>query len=112
MRARTESLQWTMAMDLLRAGVTVIIEWGTWSRHERDSLRTGARELGASVELVYLDVPLTELWDRIQRRGREEPRVLRSDLDGWWSTLQPPDAAEMVLYDDPGARPTDTPTRE
>jgi len=56
MRERIESLQWSVAQDLLQIGMTVIIEWGTWARTERDALRLRARELGASVELQYLEV--------------------------------------------------------
>jgi len=98
-RGRVETLQWLVAKDLLRVGVTVIVEWGTWSRDERDALRVAARELGASVELVYLDVPVDELWRRIQARAREDPPIKRSDLDAWARTFQPPDAIEMRLYD-------------
>ena len=38
-RARIEGLQWQLAQDLLSLGLTVIIEWGTWARSERDTLR-------------------------------------------------------------------------
>ena len=50
-RDRIERLQWELAQDLLRRGQTVIIEWGTWGRSERDALREGARARGAAVEL-------------------------------------------------------------
>ena len=45
-RERIEALQWKLAQDLLRLRQTVIIEWGTWGRSERDALRVGARALG------------------------------------------------------------------
>jgi predicted kinase len=99
MRERVEALQWSLAKELLRAGVTVVVEWGTWSRAERDTLRVQARELGASVELRYLDVPVDELWRRIQDRGREDPPITRADVDAWAREFQPPDEAEMLLYD-------------
>lgn len=99
MRERVEALQWSLAEDLLRVGVTVIVEWGTWGRSERNALRMEARKLGASVELMYLDVPLDELWRRIQARGMEDPPIKRSDLDTWARSFQPPDEAEMRLYD-------------
>ena len=38
-RARIEALQWDLTAELLAGGTTVIIEWGVWSRHERDELR-------------------------------------------------------------------------
>lgn len=99
MRERVETLQWSLAKDLLRAGVTVVVEWGTWSRAEREALRVEAKGLGASVELVYLDVPVDELWRRIEGRGREDPPITRSDLDAWSRAFQPPDEAETRLYD-------------
>ena len=39
MREQIEALQWTFAQHLLKLGQTVIIEWGTWARAERDALR-------------------------------------------------------------------------
>ena len=99
MRDRVEALQWSLAKDMLRAGVTVIVEWGTWARAERDTLRVEARDLGASVELQYLDVPVDELWRRVRARRMEDPPITRSDLEAWSRLFQPPDEAEMRLYD-------------
>src|ERR1041384_6204506 len=69
-RARIEALQWRVAQQLLERGLMVVIEWGTWGRAERDTLRVGARALGAAVELRYVAAPAEDLFDRIQRRGR------------------------------------------
>ena len=99
MRERIESLQWSLAKDLLRLGVSVIIEWGTWGRAERDRLREEARATGASVELCYLDVPRDELWRRIRARDAEEPPISRSDVEEWARSFQAPDEEEMGLYD-------------
>lgn len=90
-----------MARDLLRVGATVLIEWGTWARQERDVLRTEARQLGASVELLYLDVPPSELWHRIRARDLEDPPIRRSDLADWHRSFQAPDDEEFRLYDPP-----------
>src|SRR6185369_10047090 len=57
-REKTEALQWRFGQELLARGLTVIVEWGTWGRSERDALRTGARALGAAVELHYLSAPI------------------------------------------------------
>src|SRR6266849_1277350 len=70
-RDKIEALQWKFGQELLSLGLTVIIEWGTWGRSERDTLRLGARVLGAAVELHYLSAPADALFDRIQRRGME-----------------------------------------
>ena len=55
-RAKIEAFQWNLGQQLLTFGLTVIIEWGTWGRVERDTLRLGARALGAAVELHYLGI--------------------------------------------------------
>lgn len=98
-RDRVEALQWTLAQDLLVFGATVKIEWGVWGRAERDRLREGARVLGAAVELHYLDVPVDELWRRVQARSLEDPPIERADLDRWAAQIEVPDDAERQLYD-------------
>ena len=98
-RAKVEALQWRFAQDLLARGVTVIIEWGTWARSERDALRIGARALGAAVELHYLAAPADVLFDRIQRRGTEDPPIGRDALLRWFETFEVPTPEEMALFD-------------
>ena len=100
-RAKIEELQWKFAQRLLTLGVTVIIEWGTWGRSERDRLRIGARALGAPVELRYLDAPLDLLFERIRNRAMESPPIRREDLAKWLSSFQAPTDEEMALYDEP-----------
>ncbi|WP_433789307.1 AAA family ATPase [Actinoplanes sp. CA-252034] len=99
MRERVETLQWSVARDLLLLGGTVVIEWGTWARSERDTLRLQARSLGATVRLLHLDAPDDELWRRIQARAAEDPPIRRSDLEQWRRLFEAPDDQELSLYD-------------
>jgi len=100
-RGKVEALQWKFAQKLLALGLTVIIEWGTWGRSERDTLRLGARALGAAVELHYLSAPADALFDRIQRRGMENPPIERNALSQWFEMFQAPTPEEMALFDQP-----------
>jgi len=100
-RAKIEALQWKFGQELLALGLTVIIEWGTWGRSERDALRLGARALGAAVELHYLSATADVLVDRIQRRGRENPPIERDALSRWFKMFQAPTPEEMALFDEP-----------
>jgi predicted kinase len=100
-RGKIEALQWKFGQELLALGLTVIIEWGTWGRSERDALRLGARALGAAVELHHLSVPADVLFDRIQRRGVENPPIERDQLAQWLETFQAPTPEEMALFDEP-----------
>ena len=100
-RGKIEALQWGFARELLALGLTVIIEWGTWGRSERDTLRMGARALGAAVELHYLSAPADVLFERIQQRGLENPRIEREALSRWFDAFQQPTTEEMALFDKP-----------
>jgi predicted kinase len=98
-RAKIEALQWKFGQELLALGLTVIIEWGTWGRSERDILRVGARALGAAVELHYLSAPVDVLFERIQRRGMEKPPIELDQLLRWAEIFQVPTPEEIALYD-------------
>ena len=100
-RGKIEALQWKFAQELLALGLTVIIEWGTWGRTERDTLRLGARALGAAVELHYLSAPADVLFHRIQRRGLEKPPIERDALSRCVEIFQVPTAEETALFDKP-----------
>ena len=100
-RGKIEAVQWKFGQELLALGLTVIIEWGTWGRSERDALRLGARALGAAVELHYLSAPADVLFDRIQRRGRENPPIERDAVARWFEMFQVPTPEEVALFDKP-----------
>ncbi len=102
-RAKVGALQWKFCQELLTLGFTVIIEWGTWGRSERDTLRRGARALGAAVELHYLSAPADVLFDRIQRRGVENPPIEQDTVSRWFEIFQVPTAEEVELFDSPSS---------
>jgi predicted kinase len=100
-RAKIEALQWTLSQQLLRLGLTVIIEWGTWGRSERDTLRLGARALAAAVELHYVSAPVDVIFERLQRRGAENPPIKLEHLTRWSQIFQVPTKEEKSLFDEP-----------
>lgn len=100
-RARIEALQWKFSQELLRLDQTVIIEWGTWGKSERDTLREGARKLGAAVELHYLSAPPEILFERISKRGMENPPIKFDDIKRWSEQIEVPTDEEMDLFDTP-----------
>ena len=104
-REKVEHELWNLAQEILRLGVSVVLDFGLWARIERDEMRSAARGLGVGVELHYLDVPTDVLWRRIQARNSQPPwdsyPIRRADLDGWLLLFQAPDAAELALFDPP-----------
>lgn len=65
-----------LAGELLRAGVSVVIEFGSWSREEREEIRRVGEEAGARTELHFVDAPLDELVRRVRSRGGPEAEEL------------------------------------
>jgi predicted kinase len=102
-RVRLEHELWQLAQEVLRLGLSVVLDFGLWARTERDEFRSAARDLGVGVELHYLDVPTDELWRRIRARNAEPPwdgyPISRHHLDEWAAFFQVPDAAELALFD-------------
>jgi predicted kinase len=100
---RVQQELWNLAQEILRLGLNVVLDFGLWARVERDEMRSVARDLGIGVELHYLDVPVNELWRRIEARNSAPPwdsePILRSHLDEWAQIFQAPDAAELALFD-------------
>ena len=56
---KVEHELWQLAQEILRLGLSVVLDFGLWARIERDEMRSVARGLGVGVELHYLDVPAT-----------------------------------------------------
>ena len=102
---KVEHELWQLAQEILRLGLSVVLDFGLWARSERDEMRSVARGLGVGVELHYLDVPVDELWRRIDARNSQPPwdgyPIRRADFDGWLPLFQAPDAAELALFDPP-----------
>ncbi|QIO44597.1 AAA family ATPase [Rhizobium leguminosarum bv. trifolii] len=102
-RGRVESLQWQIALRAIRLECNVVVDWGVWSRAERDICREEARAAGARVVLCFLDVPFDALWDRLSRRNAALPAgtfdISRADLLRWCKLFEPPTAEELALYD-------------
>lgn len=104
-RQKIEHELWRLAQEVLRLGLSVVVDFGLWGRAERDEMRSTARDLGVGVELHYLDVATDELWRRIEVRNSEPPwnryPIRRTDLEDWLRIFQVPDPAELALFDPP-----------
>lgn len=102
-RAIVEADQWERAQELLKDGKSVIMDNGFWARKERDNLRLEARRLGVGVKLHYLDVPIDELWKRIELRNKTPENngveLNRKQLENAAGCMQAPDHEEMKLFD-------------
>ncbi len=98
-----------LAIDALRLGVSVVLDFGLWSRDERSALRSMAGSVGASCEVVYLPVERDVQWSRIQARWRNTPEetfpMAEEEIDGWKEGFEVPDANELAGSPPPSSPP-------
>jgi predicted kinase len=99
-RTAVEAVQWKVAARALELGVDVVVDWGVWSRSERDDYRARAAALGARVVLLYLDVPRDELARRLAARNANLPAgtfpIEEKYLDLWSTWFERPAADELA----------------
>jgi len=99
-RGAVEGLQWQTAARALVLGVDVILDWGFWSRVERDDFRDRATRLGARSELHYLALSPAELWERVDARNQAMPpdtaHITREQLEQYARSFEPPTQDELT----------------
>ena len=95
-----EGLLWQIAEQALKLGTSVILDFGFWSKAERDSFRQRARALGVGFRIHFMDTPLTEIKQRLQERnqanGKDTFRIAYTDILGWAEHFQPPSDDELA----------------
>jgi predicted kinase len=98
-RDPVEAVQWEVAARALVLGVDVILDFGFWSRSEREHFRSQAEALGAGSELHFLDATREDLAARLAARNAELPpgtfHVSEMQLHQWWSVFEPPTLDEL-----------------
>jgi predicted kinase len=98
-----ESLLWELASRALVLGTNVILDFGFWAREEREDFRSRAKELGASSEVHFLDVPHDELLRRLVQRNTELSnfsfRIPEEMMKPWIASFQKPTPDELRRRD-------------
>lgn len=94
-----ESIMWDLAKNVLALGTSVILDFGFWSREERDDFRSRAACLGVGFKLHYMDVPRDELYRRLEHRNKNLPadsfKIPRSEMDEYITMFEPPAEEEL-----------------
>jgi len=89
----------SVALQALRLGLSVVLDYGLWGRDERSALRWLARSAGAACQVVYLPVDRDVMLARIAHRQATTPEqtfpMSEADVDQWREQFQAPDADEL-----------------
>lgn len=98
-REKLEQLHADLALQILSRGVDVILDFGFWSREERDEQRARAAAMGADTRVVFMEASREELLTRLERRRisdvPSEIAASPEQLDSYIALLQPPDVDEL-----------------
>ena len=94
-----ETLLWQIASRALVLGINVILDFGFWAREEREDFRLRAKQLGASSEVHFLDVPEDELMRRLAVRNSQDSQesfhIPKEAMKPWIAFFQRPTADEL-----------------
>ncbi len=94
-----EAMLWKIASRALELGTNVILDFGFWSREEREDFRQRAKQLGASSEVHYLDVSDEELLRRLRVRNSQPSRqhffIPEESMKAWIAIFQKPTPDEL-----------------
>jgi len=110
-----EAILWNIASRMLELGTNVILDYGFWAREEREDYRLRAKQLGASSEVHYLDVPEDELFRRLEKRNAQPSQesflISKEAMKPWIAFFQKPTLDELERRDEwtPGNPSTDQP---
>ena len=66
-------LIWDLALEIVRSGGAVVLDWNFWSKERRSEARQRATAAGAEVRLHWLDVPVEVVVERAAGRLRDRP---------------------------------------
>ena len=101
--ALIETMLWTIAGRALELGTNVILDFGFWAREEREDYRARAKDLGASSEVHFLDVPPDELMRRLKTRNSQPSpasfSIPEEMMKPWIAFFQRPTSDELERRD-------------
>lgn len=104
-----EALLGEVAARALSLGVSVILDFGFWSRAEREGWRVRAAEWGAASEIHYLGATPAMLTERLAARNARQPTgafvIPEAQLAAWMALFEPPAGDELARREAPRDKP-------
>ena len=99
-RDPVEQALWDLAARILVLGVDVILEYGFWSRSEREVFRGRAAQLGARSKVHFTHASESELLRRLAWRNANLPlgtfQIEEARLREWISLFEAPGVDELI----------------
>ena len=94
-----EALLWDVARRTLSLGVDVVLDFGCWSRAEREAFREKAHSVGAELRIHFTDADDDVLLARLAARNAERPqgtfKIAELELREWIGWFERPSPDEL-----------------
>ena len=96
---KTHHLAMQLSAKLIKTGFDIILDDTNCFRWLRDRFRDFASQHGYQTVVVFLNVPLSEIWRRIQNNNRTKTRhtVKQSIVREMAQTFEPPQDDEAII---------------
>ena len=97
---KVEELMWEITVKVLQLGVDVVLDFGFWTKSERDEFRRKAHAIGADSKIHYMDVPDDVIWERLSVRNKSAGEnavfyVGKKEFDEWSELFEAPTKEEL-----------------
>ena len=67
---RAKEYLFEKSVQIIETGINVVLDWGFWTKSEREYARKFYRSRGTECELHYIEVPDDEWYRRVERRNK------------------------------------------
>ena len=104
---RTRGYLYQKSLEIISAGTDVVLDWGFWTKAERDFARSFYGSHGITNEFYYIGVDDDEWRRRIDKRNRD---ILAGKSDAYYideglaakftAIFEKPDPSEMDYWTD------------
>ena len=68
---KTEAYLFEKSVEIIKTDINVVLDWGLWTKRERDEAKEFYRKHGIPCEIHYLDISDEEWYNRIQKRNAD-----------------------------------------
>ncbi|OGM15494.1 hypothetical protein A2V56_03755 [Candidatus Woesebacteria bacterium RBG_19FT_COMBO_42_9] len=87
-----------MALECLKAGISVIIDEGFWVKEHRDAIKEKVKNVGAIPKIYYVETPFEIMKARTLKRSENPPvdsfNIDEESFNQYWKHFRPPDKDE------------------
>ncbi len=78
---RAEKFLYEKSVELISAGINVVLDWGFWQKNERDFARDFYKNKGIECEIHYIEISDEEWKRRLEKRNKA---VLSGECDAYY----------------------------